>query len=72
MSCKPEWLLVETIRTFTVLHQVVADQVVATLYDAQMPGGVVRFAAFLQVSDGKIVSLRLLHDASEYRARGGR
>jgi len=32
----------------------------------------VRFAEFFQVDDGKIRSLRLLYDAAEYRARGGR
>jgi hypothetical protein len=37
-----------------------------------LPGGMVRFAEFFRITDGKIRSLRLHYDAAEYRARGGR
>ena len=63
---------IETMRGLSMLHQVHAADTAATLYDAQMPGGTVRFAEFFQIEDGKIRSLRLLYDATEYRARGGR
>jgi len=55
-----------------MVHQLYAGATVATLYDAEMPGGTVRFAEFFHVEDGKIQTLRLLYDATEYRARGGR
>lgn len=62
----------ETMRHLAMLHQLHAGNEAATLYDAEMPGGTVRFAEFFQVANGKIGSLRLLYDASEYRAHGGR
>ncbi len=62
----------ETMRGLTMLQQLNAGNAAATLYDAEMPGGTVRFAEFFQTADGKIQSLRLLYDAHEYRARGGR
>lgn len=62
----------ETMRGLTMLQQLHTDDAVATLYDAEMPGGTVRFAEFFQIAEGKIQSLRLLYDAHEYRARGGR
>lgn len=63
---------VETMRSMEFLHQLSAGEMAATLYDAELPGGTVRFAEFFQVDRGKIKSLRLLYDATEYRARGGR
>ena len=62
----------ETMRGLTMVHQVRAGNEAAALYDAEMPGGAVRFAEFFQVAEGRIQSLRLLYDAGEYRARGGR
>lgn len=55
-----------------MLNRVCAGDLAAALYDARMPGGTVRFAEFFRVNVGKIQSLRLLYDATEYRARGGR
>lgn len=43
----------------------------AALYDAELPGGAVRFAEFIKVHQGRICSLRLLYDATEYRSRVG-
>ncbi|MGH9106703.1 MAG: nuclear transport factor 2 family protein [Acidimicrobiales bacterium] len=62
----------ETMKHLTMLHQLHESNEAAALYDAEMPGGTVRFAEFFAVADGKIGSLRLLYDATEYRARGGR
>ena len=43
----------------------------AALYDAQLPGGTVRFAEFFEVTDGRIHALRLHYDAAEFRAKAG-
>jgi len=63
---------IETVRSLDIVHQLYAGDMAATLYDAEMPGGTVRFAEFFHIEDGKIQTLRLLYDAAEYRARGGR
>lgn len=63
---------VETMRGLILLQQLHTPDAAATLYDAEMPGGTVRFAEFFEIADGKIQSLRLLYDAHEYQARGGR
>lgn len=55
-----------------ILERVVDGGSAAALYDAELPGGTVRFAEFFRIADAKIRSLRLHYDASEYRARGGR
>ena len=44
----------------------------AALYDAEMPGGTIRFAEFFHVENGEIQALRMVYDATGYRARGGR
>jgi hypothetical protein len=63
---------VETMRSFDMLRQVHAGHMAAALYDAEMPGGTVRFAEFFEIDGNKIQSLTLLYDAAEYRSRGGR
>jgi hypothetical protein len=63
---------VETKRKLTMVQQLHAGGLAAALYDAELPGGTVRFAEFFQIDGGKIRSLRLLYNATEYRARGGR
>ncbi len=63
---------VAAIRSIDFLERLYTGDRAATLYDAQLPGGTVRFAEFFQVNGSKIHSLRLLYDAVEYRARGGR
>ena len=44
----------------------------AVLYDADLPQGTMRFAEFFQVADGRIQSIKLLYDATQYVALGGR
>lgn len=61
-----------TMRGLCMLQKVWVGDEAAALYDAQMPDGVVRFAEFFQVAQGRIQSLRLLYDAGDYRASGGR
>jgi hypothetical protein len=63
---------VETIRSLNMLQALHQGVDAAALYEAEMPGGIVRFAEFFQIDEGRIQSLRLLFDAAEYRARGGR
>ena len=63
---------VETMRDVRFLHRLQAGDEAAALYDADLPGGTVRFAEFFHVADGRIQAITLLYDAAEYRARGGR
>ena len=56
----------------TVLQQVDSDGRAAVLYDANIPGGTMRFAEFFLVEDDRIQAIKLLYDAAQYRALGGR
>ena len=62
----------QTMRHLTMLQMLDAVDETAALYDADMPGGTVRFAEFFQATDGTLRSLRVLFDPAAYRARGGR
>lgn len=62
----------QTMRGMTMIRQVPGGDTAAALYDAEMPGGTVRFAEFFRAAGGKIQSLRLLYDANDYTTRGGR
>ncbi len=55
-----------------ILHQVDSGDQAAVLYDADVPEGTMRFAEFFHVGDGRIQSIKLLYDATQYRALGGR
>lgn len=55
-----------------IQQQVEAGDQAAVLYDAEIPGGSMRFAEFFRVEHGRIASIRLLYDAGQYRALGGR
>ena len=55
-----------------VRQRVESGDLAAVLYDAEIPGGVMRFAEFFRVENGRIASLKLLYDAAQYRALGGR
>lgn len=63
---------IDTVQRIEVVQDVHAPQGSAVLYDAHMPGGVVRFSEFFTVSDGLIRTLRLHFDPSDYAAKGGR
>lgn len=60
---------VEAIRP---IHLVVGDRHVAALYDADLPGGAVRFSEFFTIQDGVIQELRIQYDPADYTAKGGR
>ncbi len=53
-------------------QQVEAGDMAAVLYEAEIPGGSMRFAEFFRVEHGRIASIQLLYDAAQYRALGGR
>ena len=55
-----------------ILQDIKSSNQAAVLYDADLPEGTMRFAEFFQVADGRIQSIRLLYDAAQYRALGGR
>jgi ketosteroid isomerase-like protein len=64
---------VEGLRTpIRMLQQVDSGAHAAALYDADLPEGTMRFAEFFDVQDGRIQGIRLLYDAGQYRALGGR
>ena len=51
-------------RSITMLQR----EPTAALYDAELPGGTVRFAEFFEVADGRIQALRLHYDAAAFKA----
>ena len=55
-----------------ILQDIQSTNQAAVLYDADLPEGTMRFAEFFQVSGGRIQSIKLLYDATQYRALGGR
>lgn len=55
-----------------VVARVDGPNTAAVLYDADIPGGTMRFAEFFDIVDGRIQALRLVYDAAQYRALGGR
>lgn len=63
---------IATVKRITVVREVHDDHGSAVLYDAEMPGGPVRFAEFFTYSDGVIDTLHLHYDGQAYIANGGR
>src|ERR1700687_200309 len=55
-----------------ILQEIASGDQAAVLYDADLPEGTMRFAEFFRVADGRIQSIKLLYDAAQYRALGGR
>ena len=55
-----------------ILQEVDAADGAAVIYDADLLGGSMRFAEFFQVAAGRIQAIKLLYDAAQYRALGGR
>ena len=55
-----------------VLEQFDSGKKAAVLYDADLPEGMMRFAEFFDVDAGRIRAIRLVYDAAQYRALGGR
>jgi hypothetical protein len=63
---------IATVRSIEVIRQVHDEGGSAVLYDAELPGGVVRFAEFFTIRDGVIDTLDLHYDGQDYIAKGGR
>jgi ketosteroid isomerase-like protein len=55
-----------------VLQLVESGDAGAALYDANLPEGSMRIAEFFEVKDGRIQAIKLVYDATQYRALGGR
>jgi hypothetical protein len=55
-----------------MLQQVDSGNRGAALYDADLPEGTMRFAEFFDVEGGRVQAIKLLYDAAQYRALGGR
>lgn len=60
-----------TVQSVTIVQDVHDDSGSAVLYDAEMPGGTVRFAEFFTFDNGRIATLRLHYDGQDYIAKGG-
>ena len=63
---------ISTVRGIDVVREVHDESGSAVLYDAEMPGGTVRFAEFSTLRDGVIDTLQLHYDGQDYIAKGGR
>ncbi len=63
---------IETVRAINPLQVVIGDAGVAVLYDAEMPGGTVRFSEFFELEGERIRELRIQYNAADYLANGGR
>ncbi|MFE5837784.1 nuclear transport factor 2 family protein [Arthrobacter sp. NPDC056493] len=63
---------IANVTAIDVIQEVHGPDGSATLYDAGMPGGTVRFAEFFSISDGRITALRIHYDAADYTRKGGR
>jgi hypothetical protein len=62
---------IEAVRAITVLQVVSSPGGAAVLYDADLPGGVVRFSEFFVLDGERIRELRIHYDAAAYLAAGG-
>lgn len=63
---------IETQQGIRFLQQVITPDAAAVLYDADLPGGTLRFAEFFRFAGGQIASITLLYDPARYTAFGGR
>jgi len=63
---------ISTVRSIKVVRETHDEQGSAVLYDAEMPGGTVRFAEFFTFRDSVIDTLNLHYDGQDYIAKGGR
>jgi SnoaL-like domain len=63
---------IETQHGIRFLQQVVTHDAAAVLYDADLPGGTLRFAEFFRFDGGQIASIKLLYDPAQYTEFGRR
>ena len=62
---------IEAVRNITFLQVVSTKSGAAVLYDAELPGGTVRFSEFFELDGDRIRELRIQYNAAEYVANGG-
>jgi hypothetical protein len=63
---------IETVREINLLQIVLGEAGAAALYDAEMPGGTVRFSEFFGLDGERIRELRIQYDPTDYLGKGGR
>jgi hypothetical protein len=63
---------IETQHGIRFVQRVITPEAAAVLYDADLPGGTLRFAEFFRFGGGQIASIKLLYDPGRYSAFGGR
>ena len=63
---------VATVTAVQVVQEVHDADGSAVLYDAELPGGTVRFAEFFTLAEGRIDALHLHYDGPDYIKKGGR
>lgn len=63
---------IENVRGIELRQVVNGDAGAAVLYDAELPGGVVRFCEFFVFEGDRIAELSIQYDAADYVAKGGR
>jgi hypothetical protein len=63
---------IETVQDIGPLQFVLGEASAAVLYDAEMPGGTVRFSEFFEFDGDRIRELRIQYNAADYLANGGR
>jgi hypothetical protein len=72
IEAPPEVVFAHLVTAERILQQMDSRNQAAVLYDAELPEGTLRFAEFFEVGDGRIQSIKLLYNAAQYRALGGR
>ena len=63
---------IETVQEINPLQVVLGEAGAAVLYDAEMPGGTVRFSEFFELDGERIRELRIQYDPTDYVGKGGR
>lgn len=62
---------IEAAHSITPLQAVVTSTSAAVLYDAELPGGTVRFSEFFEFGGDKIRELHIQYNPADYLAKGG-
>jgi hypothetical protein len=62
----------EVVRSFTLVQRIEQGNEIGVLYDCELsrPAGVCRFAEFFRVEGGRIQSINLVYDGTEWRKLG--
>ncbi len=60
----------QKVKSVTILHSVFSGDEAAVMYDADLtaPAGIHRLVELFRVRDGKIAQVRLVYDATPFRA----